>query len=179
MLFPHLMKFNLQKFVDEHRSEWDDNKTLRKLVWEDSDYIVMLQHGPTSDQQFHVNQGDEIFYQVEGELNFHYFTPEGQRELMVVGPGEMFHLTRDVPHSPRRPPGSWTLVVERKRRPDERDGWIWFCEKCNHKLYETRVQSGGPQEPVPGRVSPWMAEARQKLTELGKCPQCGEPVPLK
>jgi 3-hydroxyanthranilate 3,4-dioxygenase len=179
MLFPHLKSFNLQKFVDEHRHEWDDNKTLRKLVWEDSDYIVMLQHGPTSDQQFHVNQGDEIFYQVEGELNFHYFTPEGKRELMVVGPGEMFHLTRDVPHSPRRPPGSWTLVVERKRRPDERDGWLWFCEKCNHKLYETRVQSGGPQEPVPGRVSPWMAEARQKLTEMGKCPQCGEPVPLK
>jgi 3-hydroxyanthranilate 3,4-dioxygenase len=179
MLFPHLKSFNLQKFVAEHRHEWDDNKTLRKLVWEDSDYIVMLQHGPTSDQQFHVNQGDEIFYQVEGELNFHYFTPEGQRELMVVGPGEMFHLTRDVPHSPRRPPGSWTLVVERKRREDERDGWIWFCEKCNHKLHETRVQSGGPQEPVPGRVSPWMAEARQKLTEMGQCPQCGEPVPLK
>jgi 3-hydroxyanthranilate 3,4-dioxygenase len=26
--------------------------------------------------------------------------------------------------------------MERKRRDDEKDGLLWFCEKCNHKLYE-------------------------------------------
>ncbi len=178
MLFPHLTKFNVREYVDQHRSEWDEKQVLRKLIWEDSDYIVMLQHGPTADLQFHLNQGDEIFYQVEGELNFHYFTPDGQRDLMVLKPGETFLLTRNVPHSPRRPPGSWTLVVERKRAPDEADGWLWYCERCSEKLHETRVLSGGPREPVPGQVAPWMAEARQVLTAMGQCPKCGEPVPL-
>jgi 3-hydroxyanthranilate 3,4-dioxygenase len=27
-------------------------------------------------------------------------------------------------------------VMERKRRDHEKDGLLWFCEKCNHKLYE-------------------------------------------
>jgi 3-hydroxyanthranilate 3,4-dioxygenase len=27
-------------------------------------------------------------------------------------------------------------VIERKRRDGEKDGLLWFCENCNHKLYE-------------------------------------------
>jgi 3-hydroxyanthranilate 3,4-dioxygenase len=177
MLFPHLKAFNLQEFVAQHREEWDRDTVPRRLIWEDSDYIVMLQRGPTSALQFHVNQGDEIFYQVEGELHFHYFTPEGERELLVVGPGETFLLPRSVPHSPRRPAGSWTLVVERQRGADEADGWIWFCERCNHKLYETSAHSGGPQEASRGSVAPWLATATDALRAMGSCPQCGAPVP--
>jgi 3-hydroxyanthranilate 3,4-dioxygenase len=28
--------------------------------------------------------------------------------------------------------------MERKRREGEQDGLMWFCEKCNHKLYEEK-----------------------------------------
>ena len=28
------------------------------------------------------------------------------------------------------------LVIERKRGSDEKDGFMWFCENCNEKLYE-------------------------------------------
>jgi 3-hydroxyanthranilate 3,4-dioxygenase len=28
------------------------------------------------------------------------------------------------------------LVIERKRRSGENDGLLWFCDECNHKLYE-------------------------------------------
>ena len=41
-----------------------------------------------------------------------------------------------MPHSPQRLPDSIGLVIERKRLPHEDDGLLWFCEKCNHKLYE-------------------------------------------
>jgi 3-hydroxyanthranilate 3,4-dioxygenase len=27
-------------------------------------------------------------------------------------------------------------VIERARRSGEKDGLLWFCEKCNNKLYE-------------------------------------------
>ncbi len=179
MLVQPLKTFNLQELVDRHRAEWDREGVRRRLVWEDSDYITMLQHGPTEDLQFHVNQGDEIFHQIEGELHFHYLKDDGTRELLVVGPGETFLLPRGVPHSPRRPPGSWTLVVERQRRPDEADGWLWLCERCGQRLYETQVHSGGPREDRPGAVAPWIAAARARLDELGRCPACGEPIALK
>ena len=178
MLVAPLRTFNLQAMVDTCRAEWDREHVRRRLVWEDSDYITMLQHGPTEDLQFHVNQGDEIFHQIEGELHFHYVTPEGKRELLVVGPGETFLLPRGVPHSPRRPPGSWTLVVERQRRPDETDGWLWLCEGCGATLYETQVHSGGPREDTPGAVAPWIGAARARLQELGSCPQCGQAITL-
>jgi 3-hydroxyanthranilate 3,4-dioxygenase len=28
------------------------------------------------------------------------------------------------------------LVVEHKKKLGEKDGLIWFCENCNHKLHE-------------------------------------------
>jgi 3-hydroxyanthranilate 3,4-dioxygenase len=40
-----------------------------------------------------------------------------------------------TPHSPRRPPGTLGLVVERPRVPGERDGIVWYCEGCGHTLH--------------------------------------------
>jgi 3-hydroxyanthranilate 3,4-dioxygenase len=28
------------------------------------------------------------------------------------------------------------LVIERYRKEGEQDGFLWYCENCNHKLYE-------------------------------------------
>jgi 3-hydroxyanthranilate 3,4-dioxygenase len=48
----------------------------------------------------------------------------------------MFLLPPRVPHNPIRGANTIGLVIERKRRGDEKDGLLWFCENCNHKLYE-------------------------------------------
>jgi len=50
--------------------------------------------------------------------------------------GEIFLLPPRVPHSPQRLPDSIGLVIERKRLAHEDDGLLWFCENCNHKIYE-------------------------------------------
>ena len=41
-----------------------------------------------------------------------------------------------VPHSPQRRANTVGLVIERQRRPGERDGFQWYCENCGHLLYE-------------------------------------------
>jgi 3-hydroxyanthranilate 3,4-dioxygenase len=41
-----------------------------------------------------------------------------------------------VPHSPQRGPNTIGLVMEVQRRPGMKDGFHWYCEKCDHLLFE-------------------------------------------
>ena len=173
MTFPPLLPFNLKQWIEENRESWGP----RRSPWEHSDFITMVHKGPTAGKQFHVNQGEEIFFQLEGELNCHYVTQAGERKVITLRPGEMFLLPGNVPHSPRREEGSWTLVIERKRQPDEVDGWIWYCGNCNHKLYEPEPRYGAG----PGNtVNQIVLEANKLLRsdeKLRTCTRCGDVLP--
>ncbi|MCJ7467351.1 MAG: 3-hydroxyanthranilate 3,4-dioxygenase, partial [Maribacter sp.] len=62
---------------------------------------------------------------------------DGQKKTFTLGPGDMYLHPAKVPHSPVRLEGSIGLVVERKRAGmNVDDGLIWYCDNCNHKLYE-------------------------------------------
>ncbi|MEM9837210.1 MAG: 3-hydroxyanthranilate 3,4-dioxygenase, partial [Bacteroidota bacterium] len=45
-------------------------------------------------------------------------------------------LPPNIPHSPQRGANTVGLVIEQKRPDGVEDGLAWFCENCNHKLYE-------------------------------------------
>lgn len=174
-MFPHLSKFNLQQWIEADRDKWGRRRT----VWQDSDFITVVHRGPNRGKQFHINEGEEIFYQLEGALHFHYIKPSGEREIMVLKPGEMFLLSAYVPHSPRRPEGSWTLVIERKRRPNEVDRWVWFCEKCDNKLYEAPPRSAaGPSDSTNSSVEESNKKLRTDL-KLSTCNRCGDILQLE
>ena len=56
---------------------------------------------------------------------------------MKLGPGDMYLHPAKIPHSPVRHENSIGLVIERKRsHMNVDDGLLWFCDTCNHKLYE-------------------------------------------
>lgn len=164
-MFPHLKNFNLRQWIEENRGDWGQ----RRVIWKDSDFIAFVTRGPNSRKDFHINPGDEIFYQLEGELNLHYMTPEKKIDCAVLGPGELFLLPASVPHSPRRQDGSWTFVVERKRRPDEIDRFAWFCERCGGKLYETSLRFDDPGDAVKTATDKIRSDAG-----LRTCRGCGE-----
>jgi 3-hydroxyanthranilate 3,4-dioxygenase len=65
---------------------------------------------------------------------------DGKPQDIPIREGEIFLLPPRVPHSPQRPAGTVGLVIERKRREGELDGFAWFCPKCNHKLYDEFLQ---------------------------------------
>ena len=167
-MFPHLSTFNLQQWIEANRDNWGRRRT----VWQDSDFITVVHRGPNRGKQFHINEGDEIFYQLEGELHLHYINPSETREVMVLKAGEMFLLPALVPHSPRRGEASWTLVIE--RRPNEVDRWVWFCERCNNRLHEADPRSGeGPSDT--GNFSVEQTTKRLKTdVSLSTCKRCGE-----
>ncbi len=161
-MFPHLQSFNLQKWIDENRGNWGQ----RRGIWENSDFIAFVTRGPNRRKDYHINPGDEIFYQLEGELNLHYLK-DNKHEVAVLKAGELFLLPANMPHSPRRAEGSWTYVVERRRRQDELDRFIWPCERCGEKLYETEVRFDDPSDAVAKATNAMRADP--KLVTCRKC----------
>ncbi|MCS6981755.1 MAG: 3-hydroxyanthranilate 3,4-dioxygenase [Flavobacteriales bacterium] len=126
--------FSLQKWIEDHRHLLQP-PVGNKRIWTDSEFIVMVVGGPNSRKDFHYNEGEEFFYQLEGDIVVK-IQEEGRCVEVPIRQGEIFLLPPRVPHNPCRPAHTVGLVIERQRRPGELDGLLWFCEKCNHKLYE-------------------------------------------
>lgn len=127
--------FNFQAWIDENR-ELLKPPVGNKVVFKDSTFIVMVVGGPNERTDFHVNESDEFFYQLEGEMNLRTINEEGKFEDIPIKAGEIYMLRRGTPHSPQRMANSVGLVVEKTRTEGETDKLQWYCKECCHKLYE-------------------------------------------
>jgi 3-hydroxyanthranilate 3,4-dioxygenase len=127
--------FNFKKWIDENRSLLKP-PVGNKVVWKDREFIVMVVGGPNSRTDFHVNQSEEFFYQLEGNMTLKVINKKGTMEDIQIAAGDIYLLSPKTPHSPQRESGSIGLVIERRRRDNELDGLQWYCEKCGGKLYE-------------------------------------------
>lgn len=128
--------FNLHQWVEENRHLLKPPVGNKNLYKEAEDYIVMVVAGPNARKDYHYNETEELFYQLEGEIEVH-IQEDGRKKTFKLGPGDMYLHPARVPHSPVRHEGSIGLVVERKRLDlDAKDGLLWFCDQCNNKLYE-------------------------------------------
>ncbi|TPN88037.1 3-hydroxyanthranilate 3,4-dioxygenase [Aquimarina algicola] len=128
--------FNLNKWIEENRDTLKPPVGNRNLYKDAGDYIVMIVAGPNARKDYHYNETEELFYQLEGTIEVHV-QENGEKKTMQLGPGDMYLHPAKVPHSPVRHEGSLGLVIERKRVDLEaEDGLLWFCDNCNHKLHE-------------------------------------------
>ncbi|WP_415060934.1 3-hydroxyanthranilate 3,4-dioxygenase [Flavobacterium sp.] len=128
--------FNLNQWIDENRHLLKPPVGNKNIYVDSGDYIVMIVAGPNARKDYHYNETEELFYQLEGNITV-YVQDNGEKIAMQLGPGDMFLLPAKTPHSPVREENSIGLVVERKRAgQDIPDGLLWFCDICNHKLYE-------------------------------------------
>ncbi|MHA7059310.1 3-hydroxyanthranilate 3,4-dioxygenase [Aquimarina sp. M1] len=128
--------FNLDKWIEENRETLKPPVGNKNLYKEAGDYIVMIVAGPNARKDYHYNETEELFYQLEGQIEV-YIQEDGVKKTMQLGPGDMYLHPAKVPHSPVRHAGSIGLVIERKRVDLEaEDGLLWFCDNCNAKLFE-------------------------------------------
>lgn len=131
------MPFNLQKWIDENRHILKPPVGNKNLYHNAGDYIVMVVGGPNARKDYHYNETEELFYQLEGSIQVN-IQVDGQKQEVKLNAGDMFLLPAKIPHSPIRSEGSIGLVIERVRKgTDYKDGLLWFCEECNNKLHET------------------------------------------
>ncbi len=138
------------------------------MVFEDAeDFIVMVVGGPNSRKDFHYNEGEEFFFQLEGDITLRVID-EGKPVDIPIREGEIFLLPPKVPHSPQRPANTVGLVVERKRAPQEQDGFQWYCENCGEKLYDEYFKL----ENIVTQLPPIMERFYQN-EEHRTCKNCG------
>ena len=127
--------FNLQKWIDENRHLLKPPVGNKNLYVESEDYIVMIVAGPNARKDYHYNETEELFYQIEGSIVVKT-QQDGKLVEVPINEGEMFLLPPKVPHSPVRSEGSIGLVIERKRTKEHKDGLMWFSDTANELLYE-------------------------------------------
>ena len=127
--------FNLQKWINENKHLLKPPVGNKNLYKEAGDFIVMIVAGPNARKDYHYNETEELFFQIEGDIVVK--TQQNNKMVEVeIKEGEMFLLPAKIPHSPVRPAGSIGLVIERKRGEQDKDGLMWFSEKANELLYE-------------------------------------------
>ena len=129
-----LFAFNLQRWIADNRHLLKP-PVGNKCLFSDGDFIVMVVGGPNARKDYHLDPGDEFFYQLEGDMVLKTMQ-NGQPVDLPIRQGEILMLPASVPHSPQRRADTVGLVVERRRRSGERDGFQWYCENCGNLLYE-------------------------------------------
>jgi len=164
----HLSTYHLKKWVGENRHLFNPPFRTNQLLVHQKDFLVMILRGPNTRLDFHIEPGDEFFYQVEGEMEL-VLKPDGERRQNVrIKEGEIFVCPGGLPHSPRRFDNTWGLVIERKRREEEKEEFAWFCEQCDALVLSRVVNQGN----IPSQVTAVYSEFNASES-MRTCKSCG------
>jgi 3-hydroxyanthranilate 3,4-dioxygenase len=169
--------FNLSQWIEDNRHLLKPPVGNQNVYKEAGDFIVMIVGGPNSRKDFHYNNSEELFYQLEGDVVVR-IQEDGQIVDIPIKQGDMFLLPGKVPHSPQRGAGTIGLVIEKKRDASEVDGFMWFCENCSEKLYEEYMNVSDIVKQLPPVMEAFYADEHKRT-----CKKCGSimqpPVTLK
>lgn len=163
----------LARWIDEHRHLLEPPVGNKCIV--DGDFIIMVVGGPNERSDWHVEEGPEFFLQLEGEMVLRV-QEQGLPRDIPIRAGELYYLPPRIPHSPQRMAGSVGLVIERKRQAGEQDALQWYCEGCNHRLYEERFELRDIETQFPP-----VFERYYRSTANRTCAACGHlnPAPAR
>lgn len=159
---------NLKKWIEDNRHLLKPpvgNQVVYKL---NDDFIIMVVGGPNSRKDYHFNEGEEFFYQLEGNIILSIME-NGARRNIEINEGDIFLLPPRTPHWPRRGANTIGLVIERYRKPEEMDGFMWFCENCGNKLYEEFIPVSDIVKQLPEVMQKFYSNEKQRT-----CKSCGE-----
>ena len=81
--------FNLNKWIEDNRDLLKPPVGNKNLYIDSGDYIVMVVGGPNARKDYHYNETEELFYQLEGNIQV-IVQDEGERKVLELGPGDMY-----------------------------------------------------------------------------------------
>ena len=162
-----LPPINFQNWIEENRHLLKPPVGNKCVYTEAGDFIVMVVGGPNSRKDYHYNESEELFYQIEGDITVKIIDDGTPRDIHIRE-GEMFLLPARVPHSPQRGENTVGLVIEKVRDEADTDGLMWFCDNCGDKLYEEKFHL----EDIVKQLPPVMNRFNES-EEARTCASCG------
>lgn len=138
----HMLTFSathLKQWIADNKGLFNPPYKTIRVLSHHNEFIVMILAGPNLRLDFHREAGEEFFQQIHGDIELHLKPEGGRREVVEIRAGEIFLCPAGLAHSPRRPEGTWGLVIERKRRPEELEQFLWFCENCDEQVLARSV----------------------------------------
>lgn len=162
--------FNLMDWIERNREQLKP-PVCNKQMFAGSEFIVQVVGGPNSRTDYHHDEGPELFYQVEGDMLLKTMQ-DGRAVDIPIREGEVFLLPPRVPHSPQRFADTVGIVVERRRAPHEKDGFMWFCPSCGNKLHEEFLHVSDIVEDLPPVFERFNSDAQART-----CDRCGTVAP--
>jgi len=96
---------------------------------------VFFVGGPNQRKDFHLEEGEELFYMRKGDMSLPILT-NGKFRTVDIREGEVFLLPGRIPHSPQREKDTVGLVIERERLPTETDGLRYYVGDTTQTLFE-------------------------------------------
>jgi len=163
--------FNFTQWIESHRAQLKP-PVGNKLLFPVEDFVIMVVGGPNARSDFHVDPGEEFFYQLEGDMVLRTLQ-EGRIVDVPIRQGEVFLLPPNLPHSPQRLPNTVGMVVERRRRDGEKDGLQWYCENCNTRLYEEFFELTNIETQFPAVFQRYYDSVEHRT-----CRSCGTVAPV-
>ena len=163
-----LAPFNLQQWINDNRDLLKPPIGNKNLYIQAGDFIVMVVGGPNARKDYHFNESEELFYQIEGDVTVRVQL-DGKAKDITIKEGDIFLLPGNIPHSPIRGANTVGLVIEKVRKgTDLVDGLMWFCEECNTKLHEFRFPLVNIEHDFLSRFKEFYSSQ-----DLRTCSECG------
>ncbi len=132
---PQLDAIDLAQWIEDNRASLKPPVGNKLMYGSDTEFQVMIVAGPNTRTDYHCEPGEELFYQLKGDITLKVIEGGVMRDI-PIREGEIFLLPSNTIHSPRRPAGTMGMVVERQRREDEEESVTWYCDSCGNQLYQ-------------------------------------------
>ncbi|XP_005390978.1 PREDICTED: 3-hydroxyanthranilate 3,4-dioxygenase isoform X1 [Chinchilla lanigera] len=127
------LRVRVKTWVEENRASFQP-PVCNKLMHQEQ-LKIMFVGGPNTRKDYHIEEGEEVFYQLEGNMVLRVLE-QGKHRDVVIRQGEIFLLPARVPHSPQRFANTMGLVIERTRLETELDGLRYYVGDTVDILYE-------------------------------------------
>ena len=59
------------------------------ILWQAPDSVAFDARGREGRSEFHIDPSDEVMMMVNGDMDLHYITPDGERKGAVIREGEV------------------------------------------------------------------------------------------
>uniref|UniRef100_A0A2K6ES63 3-hydroxyanthranilate 3,4-dioxygenase n=2 Tax=Propithecus coquereli TaxID=379532 RepID=A0A2K6ES63_PROCO len=123
----------VRSWVEENRASFLP-PVCNKLMHQEQ-LKIMFVGGPNTRKDYHIEEGEEVFCQLEGDMVLRVLE-RGKHRDVVIRQGEIFLLPARVPHSPQRFANTVGLVIERRRLETELDGLRYYMGDTTDVLFE-------------------------------------------